>query len=110
MFLGPVAGILLSDYHVVRRRQLDIDALYSAKRGAVYWFTGGWNPEALVALAAGAAPTFPGLLNSLFGWPVPQLCVHLYSASWLVGFTVSAVVYAVLMRRQAAGAAAGAAA
>lgn len=107
-----MAGILLCDYHYVRQRQLDIDALYSATPGDACWFRGGWNPAALVALAAGAAPTVPGLLNLLFGWPVPQLCVHLYSAAWLVGFSISAVVYALLMkpRQAAANAASGAAA
>lgn len=52
-----------------------------------------------MALAAGAAPTLPGLLHTLFGTPVPRIFVHLYSAAWFVGFSVAGAVYVALMRR-----------
>ncbi len=102
MVLGPIAGILLADYHVLRRRRLDLDALYRADPGSPYFYRRGVNPAALAALAAGAAPTAPGLLHSVWGTPVPPLFVHLYSAAWFVGFFVAAAAYLALMRGRAA--------
>lgn len=95
------AGIMLFDYYWVRRRQLDVDALFSDDPASAYAYSGGWNPAALAALAAGAAPTLPGLLHTLCGMPVPRVFTQLYSAAWFVGFFVSGLVYAALMRRPA---------
>lgn len=72
----------------------------SADPASAYYFRGGWNPAALGALAAGAAPTLPGLLHSLCGTPVPALFVGLYSAAWFVGFFVAGAAYVLLMRLQ----------
>ena len=36
--LGPVIGIVMSDYFIVRQRQLDIDSLYSKGDKSIYWY------------------------------------------------------------------------
>lgn len=79
--LGPITGILVADYYFLRRCQLDLDALYSADPSAPYFYAGGVNPAALVALAAGAAPTLPGLAQQLYGASVPPLFKALYSGA-----------------------------
>jgi len=78
-FLGPVAGIMICDYFVVRRRVLLVDDLYL--RGGVYEYSRGFNWMALVALAAGAGTALVGLV-------LPSLRT-LYDYSWFVGFAVS---------------------
>ncbi|REV34340.1 nitrate reductase, partial [Mycobacterium tuberculosis] len=56
--LGPVAGILIADYYLVRRKELDVDALY---RGTgQYAYGNGWNMAAIVAFAVGVLPNIPG--------------------------------------------------
>ena len=59
--LAPVAGVLLADYHVVRRRTLDLDGLYDRTEpaedgagGGAYWYGNGTNGVALLAFAFGA--------------------------------------------------------
>ena len=84
-FLGPVAGIFIADYWVVRRARLALGELYSLEGRY-----GRWNPRALVALVAGVGAALVGLL-------VPALRV-LYDYAWFVGFGVAFVVYAGLMR------------
>jgi NCS1 family nucleobase:cation symporter-1 len=49
-FLGPILGVMLSDYWVVRRRRLSIDDLY-AEDGGSYWFWRGFSLAGYVALA-----------------------------------------------------------
>ena len=82
-FLGPVAGIMICDYFVIRRRVLVLEDLYL--RDGVYEYSRGFNWAAAIALAAGAAVALVGLV-------VPSLYV-LYSYSWFVGFAVAFGVY-----------------
>ncbi len=39
--LGPIAGILIADYWIVRRTRIDVDALYRADGS--YAYRSGWN-------------------------------------------------------------------
>src|SRR6266849_1370099 len=89
-FLGPVAGIMICDYFVIRRRVLVVDDLYL--RGGVYEYSRGFNWLAVIALALGAGTALVGLV-------VPALRA-LYSYSWFVGFAVSFVAYYVFMQFQ----------
>src|SRR3989449_174578 len=89
-FLGPVAGIMICDYYLIRRRVLIVDDLY-VRRGA-YEYSRGFSWRAVGALAAGAG-------TALVGLQVASVRA-LYDYSWFVGFSVSFVVYYALMRFQ----------
>ncbi len=87
-FLGPVAGIMICDYFIIRRRILLLDDLYL--RDGVYEYSGGFNRSALAALAAGAGAALVGLI-------IPSLRVF-YDYSWFVGFAISFAIYYGLMQ------------
>jgi len=87
-FLGPVAGIMICDYFVIRRRILLLDDL--DLRGGAYEYSGGFHWSALAALAAGAGTALVGLI-------IPSLRI-LYDYSWFVGFMISFVIYYGLMQ------------
>jgi NCS1 family nucleobase:cation symporter-1 len=91
-FLGPVAGIMICDYFLVRKRVLLVEDLYL--RGGAYEYSRGFNWRAVGALAAGAG-------TALVGLQVPSLRL-LYDYSWFVGFAVSFVAYYALMKFQRA--------
>jgi nucleobase:cation symporter-1, NCS1 family len=59
---APLCGIQITDYFVLRRRRIDIRAIYSDRPDYVFWR--GINPAALLALAAGCC-TYVLLLNPL---------------------------------------------
>lgn len=84
--MGPVTGILLVDFYLVRRRHYDVDALFS--RTGTYAYRRGWNPAAIVAFALGAFVALVGLVPAL-SW--------LYAYNWFLGVGVAAVTYLVLM-------------
>lgn len=87
--LGPVAGVMIADYYVVRKRIIVTGDLF--ERGGIYEFSRGFNWRAIVALLAGIALALIGLI-------VPAL--HgLYQYAWFVGFGVSFFVYLLLMPR-----------
>jgi len=85
--LGPIAGIMIADYFVVRRRSLNPADLY--RRGGAYEYSNGFNYRALAALAFGVIVALVGLLIPSLRW--------LYDYAWFVGFLVSAVAYTLLM-------------
>src|SRR5258707_7668606 len=87
-FLGPVAGIMICDYFVIRRRVLQVNDLYL--RGGIYEYSRGFNWRAVIALALGAGTALAGLA-------VPSMRA-LYDYSWFVGFAVSFVAYYALMK------------
>ena len=87
-FLGPIAGVLICDYFLVRKKVLLTEDLYL--RGRQYEYSRGFHWQAIVALAAGAAVAFIGLL-------LPSLRT-LYNYAWFVGFAVSFFAYLALMK------------
>jgi len=95
--LGPIGGIMIADYFVLRGRSLDVDDLY--RRGGRYEYSGGFNPRAIVALLVGVLPCVPGFLATAFSAAYPNVAPFfkgLYSYAWFVGFGAAAVVYVVL--------------
>lgn len=65
-FLGvmfaPLCGIQIVDYFLLRQQTLSIRAIYDTRVGSPYYFLGGVNPAAVVAMAAGFG-TYIYLLN-----------------------------------------------
>ncbi len=95
--LGPIGGIMIVDYFIVRKRTLHAHELY--QKSGRYWFTNGVHTAAVVALIAGIAPNVPGFLVTAKMIPaesIPAWLVHLYHYAWFVGFFVSGVVYFLL--------------
>lgn len=96
--LGPIAGIMIADYWIVRRGRLDVAALYR-EQGA-YRYAAGWNPIALVAFAVPVLINLPGFLHSAApaGFPaIPAVWISLYGFAWFIGIGLGLVLYAALM-------------
>jgi len=86
--LGPVAGIMVADYFLIRGTVLDVNSLYH--RDGAYSYTKGINLRAMAALVLGVA-------SALVGLRVPKLH-FLYDYAWFVGFFVAGVSYVLMMR------------
>jgi NCS1 family nucleobase:cation symporter-1 len=90
-FLGPIAGILICDYFLLRKKILAVEDLY--QRNGFYEFSGGVNWNAVAALALGCGTAFIGLRVEALRF--------LYSYAWFVGFTVGFACYYALMTMRA---------
>ncbi len=94
--LGPIGGILIADYFVYRKRQLNLPALY--KPDGEYRFTNGFGIPAIVAFILAVLPSLPGFLvnvKRLDATQVPAIFLSLYNYAWFVGFGIAFVVYLV---------------
>jgi nucleobase:cation symporter-1, NCS1 family len=88
--LGPIAGIMIADYFLVRKCELDVDALYHSE--GKYSYTRGVNWHAIIALVVGIAVALIGLVVPSLRW--------LYDYAWFVGFFVAGSLYLLLMIRK----------
>lgn len=104
--LGPVAGIMVCDYFLIRKTRLDSYSLY--RRGGIYEYTRGVNPAALVALVCGVLLALTGKLMTglhlgaglvVWGHAVVPLLAALYDYAWFVGFFFAGAIYYMLMLR-----------
>lgn len=97
--LGPIGGILIADYFVIRRKNLNLDALYQTH--GEYRFTGGFSLVAMVALVLGILPSLPGFLVAvkvIGPDAMPSFLLGLYHYAWFVGFGVAFVLYIFLRK------------
>jgi NCS1 family nucleobase:cation symporter-1 len=98
--MGALAGILIADYWIVRRRQLDVNGLFDPN--GPYAYANGFNRRALIAFVAGVVPVAPGFLRaaSTPGGLVadPGFFDVLYRYAWFVTFGIAFALYTVLMR------------
>jgi NCS1 family nucleobase:cation symporter-1 len=88
--LGPIAGIMIADYFMLRKCELDVNALYRAD--GIYSYSRGVNWNALVALAAGIAVALIGIFVPSLRW--------LYDYAWFVGLFVAGSLYLLLMKKE----------
>ncbi len=97
--LGPIGGILICDYFVVRHTALQPLDLY--KVSGAYSYRNGFNPIAIAALVLGVAPSVPGFLGTIKiidPVSVGPFLMHLYNYAWFVGFGAAFIVYAAAMK------------
>ena len=96
---APLCGIQIADYYLVRRRRLDLRAIYADGPGTPYFFWKGFNPAALIALGAGCA-AYVGLLNPL---SYASFGPYRYLTASLPATAVAGLVHVLLSRRRGGG-------
>jgi nucleobase:cation symporter-1, NCS1 family len=89
-FIGPLYGVLIADYYLVKKRQVVVDDLYSMREDGRYHYRKGYNPVAIAATTVGAT--------------IAMLVVLLGSAdaaafSWFIGAGLAFVLHWGLSRR-----------
>jgi nucleobase:cation symporter-1, NCS1 family len=86
--LGSIAGVMITDYWVIRKKRLSLPDLYLSDGS--YAYSKGWHIPAVIATLAGCAFAWIGVV-------VPQLKI-IYDFGWFAGFAVSALVYLLMMK------------
>ena len=91
-FIGPLFGILIADFYLIRRGIIHVDDLYNDQPGGAYWYDGGVNRKALYALVPSV---LVGLAITFTDWKV------LADFNWFIGCGLGLVSYYLLMKKQA---------
>ncbi|MGI8905041.1 MAG: NCS1 family nucleobase:cation symporter-1 [Candidatus Sumerlaeaceae bacterium] len=100
VFLGAIAGVMLADYYLVRKRVLNVTDLF--EENGEYSFGGsGFNWRAFVALIVGVVPAVPGFVHaatsgSRFAVTVSERWQTIYTYGWFVSLGIAVLTYVVL--------------
>ncbi len=90
-FFGPIFGIMICDYYVIKKRIIINKDIFSSSETSNYYFSNGWHLKALYSLIIGfifAASTI---------WNVDLRFLQSYS--WIIGSIVSFITYYLLANR-----------
>ncbi|KAI0121223.1 putative allantoin permease [Xylariales sp. AK1849] len=96
IFMAPIAGILSTDYWIVKRRKYDVPALYDPH--GIYRFGWGGNWRALVTTLVVICPLLPALGHKATPQKVAisEGLQQLFSFNWIYGFVTSICLYYML--------------
>lgn len=83
--LAPVYGIMIVDYYLIQKQQIDIEQLFSADPKGKYYYNGGWNKRALIALA------IAGIFAVATVW-LPLLA-DLNGYGWVIGAALGGAIH-----------------
>jgi NCS1 family nucleobase:cation symporter-1 len=92
--MGPLAGVMVCDYYIIKKRKLDIDQLYTDR--GIYWYNGGWNWRAYVSFLIAFAPLLPGFAKSIDHSLDVGGAWKIYSFAWIFGFFTSVLVHYII--------------
>ncbi|KAG5988970.1 hypothetical protein E4U54_004484 [Claviceps lovelessii] len=97
VFLSSIAGVMSTDYYIVRRGYLNVQGLYDARKTGPYYYTLGVNWRAYAAYIAGILINVVGFAGAI-GQDVPKGATYLYNLNFFCGFIVSSAMYWALCR------------
>lgn len=92
-FIGPIFGVIICDYYFIRRQQIDLDSLYSEDPRGKYWYSSGFNVNAIIAL----------VLAATVALSISQLSVFsgLAAFSWFFGAAAGGLFHYLLSGQKA---------
>ncbi|KAL6145668.1 hypothetical protein ACLB2K_056353 [Fragaria x ananassa] len=96
--LGPIGGIILSDYYLIHCTNLSMKDLYTLSPYGAYYYSGGYNLAAMAALVFGILPVVPGFLQKVGVLSsVSNTFVIIYNNAWFVSFFSAGFLYGLLL-------------
>ncbi|CAL5207318.1 unnamed protein product [Lathyrus oleraceus] len=96
--MGPIGGIVLVDYYVVKKMKLKISDLYTRSAFGKYYYYKGFNVDAIVALVVGILPVVPGFLQKVgVVSSIHDGFVVVYNNAWFISFFLGGFLYWILL-------------
>ena len=87
-FFGPIFGIMITDYYLIRNKHISNKDIFSSKEGGSYYFSNGWNIKAIYSLLIGF------IFASVTIWNIELEFLQLFS--WIIGTFFSSITYYLL--------------
>ena len=87
-FFGPIAGIMIVDYYVIKNRKVINKDIFSANKDGAYHYSSGWQIKAIYSLFIGF------IFASATIWNIDLR--FLQSFSWIIGAVFSSMTYYLL--------------
>ncbi|KAJ3564149.1 hypothetical protein NP233_g8481 [Leucocoprinus birnbaumii] len=95
VFLSSIAGVMITEYYVIRRGRYRIADLYNSDKTGWYYYTYGINLRAYAAYISGILINVVGFAGAT-GRDVPLAATRIYQMSFFTGFGISMLIYILL--------------
>ncbi|KAI9164050.1 hypothetical protein HJFPF1_05685 [Paramyrothecium foliicola] len=91
VFLGPIIGIQVCDYWLIRKANVKLSDLFNPGPGSIYYFWRGFNLRSFVAWFLGFSTQLPGFAATVTPDKVKvgESWIHLFNLAFPLGFTIS---------------------
>ena len=90
-FFGPIFGIMICDYYLIRKGNLINKDIYSLEKNGSYYFSGGWHIKGIYSLFLGFVFSASTIWNSNL--------MFLQSYAWIIGALISSITYYFLAKK-----------
>ena len=90
-FFGPFFGIIVTDYYIIKKRDLINKDIFSSDKNGAYFYSNGWHYKAIYSLIIGFIFAAATIWN--------ENLMHLQSYSWVIGMFISSLTYYLLASR-----------
>ena len=90
-FFGPFFGIIVTDYYLIKKRDLINKDIFSLDENGAYFYSNGWHYKAIYSLIIGFIFAAATIWN--------ENLMHLQSYSWIIGMFISSLTYYLLASR-----------
>ena len=87
-FFGPLFGVIIIDYYLVKKSNLDNKDILSAEPDGVYFYSNGWHIKAVYSIILGFIFAASTIWN--------ESLMNFNSYSWLIGAFISSLTYYLL--------------
>ncbi|HEY0576932.1 MAG TPA: NCS1 family nucleobase:cation symporter-1 [Pseudonocardia sp.] len=95
-FIGPLFGVLIADFYLVRKQHVVVDDLFTTAPSGSYWYKGGYHPAAIIATGVAAAIAMVPVL-----WTSGPGMKTAVQYTWFIGMLIGLLVYLAIGRRTA---------
>ena len=90
-FFGPLFGIMISDFYLIRRGNLVNKDIYSLENNGEYYYSGGWHIKGVYSLILGF------IFSASTIWNYNMMFLHSYS--WIIGAFIAGFTYYLLAKK-----------
>jgi NCS1 family nucleobase:cation symporter-1 len=90
-FFGPIFGVMIVDYYLIKKGSLKNKDIYSLESGSAYFYSKGWHIKALYSLILGF------IFSASTIWNVNLMFLQSYA--WIIGSLVSSMTYYLLAKK-----------
>ena len=90
-FFGPLFGVIVVDYYLIKKSSLDSKDIYSLDSDSLYFYSNGWHIKAVYSLILGFIFSASTIWN--------ESLMNFQSYSWLAGALISSLIYYLLVNK-----------
>ncbi len=90
-FFGPIFGIIVTDYYLINKQNLNNKDIHSLESTSIYHYTGGWHFKGIYSVIVGFIFSASTIWNINF--------MFLQSYSWIIGAFVGSITYYLLVKK-----------